>query len=95
MQDNDLQEKQVVVLTKSDGAQEKMLELQIRELTLLPLHIKFQSPAEFQAQGAPKNTVLVITSFAIPLPLFSPPLILVRLPLAQSQQERIRQLLEE
>lgn len=95
MQDNDLQEKQVVVLTKSDGAQEKMLELQIRELTLLPLHIKFQSLTEFQAQGAPKNTVLVITSFAIPLPLFSPPLILVRLPLAQSQQERIRQLLEE
>lgn len=95
MQDNELQEKQVVILTRDDGAQEKVLELQVRELTLLPLNIKFQSLAEFQAQGAPKNTVLVIAPFAIPLPLFSPPLILVRLPLAQAQQERIRQLLEE
>lgn len=94
MQDNDLQEKQVVILTKSGGEQEKMLELQIRELTLLPLNIKFQDMAEFQARGAPKNTVLVITSFAMPLPLFSPPLMLVRLPLAQAQQQRIRQLLE-
>ncbi|NDL65729.1 stationary phase inducible protein CsiE [Acerihabitans arboris] len=94
MQDNDLQEKQVVILTKSAGEQEKMLELQIRELTLLPLNIKFQAMDEFQAQGAPKNTVLVVTSFAMPLPLFSPPLMLVRLPLAQAQQERIRQLLE-
>lgn len=94
MQDNDLQEKQVVILTKSAGEQEKLLELQIRELTLLPLNIKFQAVTEFQAQGAPKNTVLVITSFAMPLPLFSPPLMLVRLPLVQAQQERIRQLLE-
>ncbi|WP_413737491.1 stationary phase inducible protein CsiE [Sodalis sp. RH21] len=94
MQDNDLQEKQVVILTKSDGIQEKLLELQIRELTLLPLNIKFQEMEEFQAHGAPKNTVLIVTPFAMPLPLFSPPLMLVRLPLVQSQQERIRQLLE-
>ncbi len=94
MQDNDLQEKQVVILTKSEGEQEKLLELQIRELTLLPLNIKFQPLNEFQTQGAPKNTALIVTSFAMPLPLFSPPLMLVRLPLAQAQQERIRQLLE-
>ncbi|TCL06939.1 stationary phase inducible protein CsiE [Sodalis ligni] len=94
MQDNDLQEKQVVILTNSEGGKEKTLELQIRELTLLPLNIKFQSLAEFQVRGAPKNTVLVISPFSLPLPLFSPPLMLVRLPLAQSQQERIRQLLE-
>ncbi|XBS68798.1 stationary phase inducible protein CsiE [Acerihabitans sp. KWT182] len=94
MQDNDLQEKQVVILTHSGGDRERMLELQIRELTLLPLNIKFQSLAEFQMRGAPKNTDLVISTFTLPLPLFSPPLILVRLPLALSQQERIRQLLE-
>jgi len=89
-----LQEKQVVILTNSEGDKEKNLELQIRELTLLPLNIKFQSLVEFQVRGAPKNTVLVISPFTLPLPLFSPPLILVRLPLVQSQQERIRKLLE-
>ncbi len=94
MHEKDLQEKQVVILTNSDGDQEKTLEWQLRELTLLPLNIKFQSIAEFQVRGAPKNTVLVISPCSLPLPLFSPPLMLVRLPLAQPQQERIRQLLE-
>lgn len=94
MQDNDLQEKQVVILTKNRGEQEKRLELQIRELTLLPLNIKFQPMDEFHAQGAPKNTALIVTPFSVSLPLFSPPLLLVCLPLAPSQQERIRQLLE-
>ena len=95
MQDNELQEKQVVILTQNDNGREKSLELQIRELTLLPLNIKFQSVTEFQAGGAPRNTDLVVTPFALPLPLFSPPLILVQLPMPLSQQERIRQLLEE
>lgn len=94
MQENDLQEKQVVILSKTEGRQEKMLELQLRELTLLPLNIKFQSVEAFQTSGAPKDTVLVITPFAMQLPLFSPPLMQVRLPLAQSQQYRIRKLLE-
>lgn len=94
MQNDDVQEKQVVILTKSGGEQEKMLELQIRELTLLPLMIRFQELEEFQAQGAPKNTLLVISTFAMTLPLFSPTLIQVRLPLAHAQQERIRLLLE-
>ncbi|MEA9392455.1 stationary phase inducible protein CsiE [Acerihabitans sp. TG2] len=94
MHDNDLQERQVVILTKSQGQEEKPLELQIRELTLLPLNIKFQPMDEFHAQGAPQNTALIVTPFAMTLPLFSPPLMLVHLPLAPSQQERIRQLLE-
>ncbi|MBT9431884.1 stationary phase inducible protein CsiE [Candidatus Sodalis endolongispinus] len=47
MQETDLQEKQVVILSQSEGAQERKLELQIRELTLLPLNIKFQSVSEF------------------------------------------------
>lgn len=63
MQETDLQEKQVVILSQSVGEQERKLKLQIRELTLLPLNIKFQSVTELQARGAPKNTVLVITPF--------------------------------
>ncbi|WP_050747757.1 hypothetical protein [Sodalis glossinidius] len=76
------------------GEQERKLELQIRELTLLPLNIKFQSVSEFQARGAPKNTVLVITPFQVQLPLYSPPLLQVRMPLPQAQRQRIRDLLE-
>ncbi|TCV92221.1 PRD domain-containing protein [Biostraticola tofi] len=94
MQESDIQEKQLLILTRSQGVQEKKLELQIRELTLLPLNIRFQSVEDFQSAGAPKNTRLVITTFALPLPLFSPPLVHVRLPLGQAQQQRIRQLLE-
>ncbi|MEN3258571.1 stationary phase inducible protein CsiE [Sodalis endosymbiont of Spalangia cameroni] len=94
MQETDLQEKQVVILSQSEGEQERKLELQIRELTLLPLNIKFQSVTEFQARGAPKNTVLVITPFQMQLPLYSPPLLQVRIPLPQAQRQRIRDLLE-
>ncbi|TKI06760.1 stationary phase inducible protein CsiE [Martelella alba] len=94
MQDNELQEKQVLILTHGENPTEKTLELQIRELTLLPLNIKCQSLAEFQCRGAPKNTDLIISPFSLPLPLYSPPLILVQMPLALSQQERIRHFLE-
>lgn len=94
MQETDLQEKQGVILSQSAGEQERKLELQIRELTLLMLIIKFQSVTEIQARGAPKNTVLVITPFQMQLPLYSPPLLQVRIPLPQAQRQRIRDLLE-
>ncbi|QKJ88241.1 Stationary phase inducible protein CsiE [Paramixta manurensis] len=94
MQENTLQEKQVLLLTGGDPALEKEIEQQLRELTLLPLNIKFQTMHAFQHQGAPKGIALVISPYATPLPLYSPPLIHAELPLSDHQQHRIRTLLE-
>ncbi|UQY43228.1 stationary phase inducible protein CsiE [Erwinia sp. PK3-005] len=94
MQESVLQEKQVLLLTGTDAALEKELEHQLRELTLLPLNIKYLSVCDFQHHGAPKGVTLVISPYAAPLPLYSPPLIHAELPLSAHQQQRIRLLLE-
>ncbi|HBV40635.1 MAG TPA: stationary phase inducible protein CsiE [Erwinia sp.] len=94
MQENVLQEKQVLLLTGKDATLEKEIEQQLRELTLLPLNIKYLDVAEYQLSSAPKGIALVITPYATPLPLYSPPLIHAELPLQPHQQDRIRLLLE-
>lgn len=94
MQENVLQEKQVLLLTGKDPLLEKEIEQQLRELTLLPLNIKYLDVAEYQTSSAPKGIALVISPYATPLPLYSPPLIHAELPLQPHQQERIRWLLE-
>lgn len=94
MQENALQEKQVLLLTGENEALEKQLEQQLRELTLLPLTIKYLSMNEFQRNGAPRGVTLVVSPYAAPLPLYSPPMIHAELPLSAHQQQRIRLLLE-
>lgn len=94
MQENTLQEKQVLLLTANNTALEQEVEQQLRELTLLPLHIKYLDVVTYQRQSAPKGIALVITPYATPLPLYSPPLIHAELPLQPNQQQRIKTLLE-
>lgn len=94
MQDKDLQEKQVVLLTANDPGREQALEQQRRELTLLPLNIKYLPLSDFQRHGAPKEVVLVITPYTTPLPLFSPPLIHAQPSLSTHQCRHIRAMLE-
>ena len=94
MQDSALQEKQVLLLTDDNPALELELEQQLRELTLLPLNIKHLSLCDFQRNGAPKGVTLVISPYAAPLPLYSPPLIHAKPPLTVQQQQRIHLLLE-
>lgn len=94
MQENALQEKQVLLLTGKDPALEREVEQQLRELTLLPLNIKYLDVKEFQRNSAPKGIALIISPYATPLPLYSPPLIHAELPLQAHQQQRIRLLLE-
>ncbi|AJZ90649.1 Stationary phase-inducible protein CsiE [Beauveria bassiana D1-5] len=94
MQESDIQEKQVLLLTADDRELEQNIEQQLRELTLLPLNIKHLAVQQFQSQGAPREVVLVITPYATSLPLFSPPLIHATLPLGDNQQQRIKALLE-
>ncbi|WP_039055905.1 stationary phase inducible protein CsiE [Enterobacter sp. Bisph1] len=94
MQECDLQEKQVVLITGEDSAREQQIEQQLRELTLLPLSIKYLPLAEFRDAGAPKDVTLIITPYTTPLPLFSPPLIHTDGPLSGQQQQHIRDMLE-
>jgi len=94
MQESALQEKQVLLLTGVDAALEQLLEQQLRDMTLLPINITYQDMLHFQREGAPRDVALVVTPYAISLPLFSPPLIHAELPLSDHQQQRILQLLE-
>lgn len=94
MQEKDLQEKQVVLLTANDPGREQALEQQLRELTLLPLNIKFLPVSDFQRHGAPKEVTLVVTPYTTPLPLFSPPLIHAQPSLSTHQCQHIRTMLE-
>ena len=94
MQEKDLQEKQVVLLTANDPAREKALEQQLRELTLLPLNIKYLSLTDFQRHGAPREVALIVTPYTTPLPLFSPPLIHAQPSLSTHQCHHIRTMLE-
>lgn len=61
MQKSDLHEKQVLLLTDDNPAIEEATEQQLRELTLLPLNIKYQSVERFQKEGAPKGVTLIVT----------------------------------
>ncbi|MCE6963433.1 stationary phase inducible protein CsiE [Leclercia pneumoniae] len=94
MQENDLHEKQVVLLTGADKASEEAIEQQLRELTLLPLNIRYVPLQAFQKEGAPREAALVVTPYATALPLFSPPLIHAVETLNAQQQEHIRVMLE-
>lgn len=94
MQESELHEKQVVLLTGDNPALEQEIEQQLRELTLLPLNVKYLAAHIFQKEGAPKDSTLVISPYAIVLPLFSPPLIHAEQSLSEHQQQRICQILE-
>ncbi|HIE5386754.1 TPA: stationary phase inducible protein CsiE [Enterobacter cancerogenus] len=94
MQETDLHEKQVILLTGDDKACEEIIEQQLRELTLLPLNIRYLTLQAFQKEGAPREAALVITPYATALPLFSPPLIHAVEALNAQQQEHIRAMLE-
>ncbi|MBM3071393.1 stationary phase inducible protein CsiE [Lelliottia sp. RWM.1] len=94
MQESDLHEKQVVLLTGDDQACEALIEQQLREITLLPLNIRYLSLKTYQKEGAPREAALVVTPYATTLPLFSPPLIHAVEALNMQQQEHIRAMLE-
>jgi len=94
MQETDLHEKQVVLLTGEDKTCEEAIEQQLRELTLLPLNIRYLALDVFQQEGAPREAALVITPYATALPLFSPPLIHAVETLNEQQQKHIRAMLE-
>ncbi len=94
VQENVLQEKQLLLLTAGNPVLEAEIEHQLRELTLLPLSIKYLDVEAFCHDGAPKGISLVITPYATPLPLYSPPLIHAELPLSDHQQQYLRSLLE-
>lgn len=72
MQESDIQEKQVLLLTGNDRQLEEQIEHQLRELTLLPLNIKYLSVHTFQKEGASKEVALIITPYHTSLPLVSP-----------------------
>ncbi len=94
MQESDLHEKQVVLLIGEDKACEELIEQQLRELTLLPLNIRYVTLQSFQKEGAPREAALVVTPYTTALPLFSPPLIHAVEALNAQQQEHIRAMLE-
>jgi hypothetical protein len=60
MQETDLHEKQVILLTGDDKASEELIEQQLRELTLLPLNIRYLTLQAFRKR-APREAALVIT----------------------------------
>ena len=94
MQEKDLHEKQIILLTGSNEQLEAHIEQQLRELTLLPLNVKHMPMQDFQKEGAPRGVTLIITPYTTPLPLFSPPLIHADLALTPHQQQQIRKILE-
>ena len=94
MQEKDLHEKQIILLTGSNEQLEVHIEQQLRELTLLPLNVKHMPMQDFQKEGAPRGVTLIITPYTTPLPLFSPPLIHADLALTPHQQQQIRKILE-
>lgn len=94
MQESELHEKQVVLLTGDNPTLEQEIEQQLRELTLLPLNVKYLAAHTFQTEGAPKDSTLIISPYAIALPLFSPPLIHAEQPLSEHQQQHICKMLE-
>ena len=51
----------MILLTGEDKACEEQIEQQLRELTLLPLNIRYLTLQAFQKEGAPREAALVIT----------------------------------
>jgi transcriptional antiterminator len=94
MQENTLHKKQILLLTQNDSELETQLEQQIRELTLLPLHVRYLPHHVFLQSGAPAGTSVIISPYAVRQPESLPPLIQVFLPLAQQQIEQLRKILE-
>lgn len=94
MQENDLHEKQILLLTGDNRMLEQQIEQQLRELTLLPLNIKPVPMRTFQQEGSPRGVALIVTPYTTPLPLFSPPLIHAAEALTPHQQQQIRKMLE-
>ncbi|MCU6204671.1 stationary phase inducible protein CsiE, partial [Enterobacter cloacae] len=82
------------LLTGEDKSCEEVIALQLRELTLLPLNIRYLTLQASQTEGAPRESALVITPYPTVLPLFSPPLIHAVESLNAQQQEHIRAMLE-
>ncbi|MGP6378814.1 stationary phase inducible protein CsiE [Yersinia bercovieri] len=94
MQDNALQEKQILLLTRNNPELEEQLEQQIRELTLLPLHIKYLPHDIYLQSGAPTGIAVVLTPYAVRQSESTPPLIQVLLPLSAKQNRQLRNVLE-
>ena len=94
MQENALQEKQILLLTRNNPELEEQVEQQVRELTLLPLHIKYLPHDVYLQSGAPTGTTLVLTPYAVRQPESTPPLIQVQLPLTEQQNKQLRSVLE-
>ncbi|AHM75371.2 stationary phase inducible protein CsiE [Yersinia hibernica] len=94
MQENALQEKQVLMLTQNNPELEQQVEQQIRELTLLPLHIKHLPTDTYLQSGAPAGTAVVLTPYAMQPPESLPPLIQVLLPMSEQQNKQLRRLLD-
>lgn len=94
MQGNALQEKQILLLTHDNPQLEEAVEQQIREATLLPLNIKYQTLAQFQQHGAPGGVAMIVTPYATKITDADPLVIHTQLPLAKEQRKRIRSLLE-
>ncbi|WP_049688167.1 stationary phase inducible protein CsiE [Yersinia aldovae] len=94
MQENALHEKQILLLTRNNLALEEQLEQQIRELTLLPLHVKYLPHDVYLQSGAPAGTSVVISPYAVRQPESTPPLIQVLLPLTEQQIKQLHKVLE-
>ncbi len=94
MQGNALHEKQILLLTLDNPQLEEEVEYQIRELTLLPLNIKYLPLRDYLRAGAPQGITLVISPYAAAPNGSLPPLIVTELPLERQQRKAIRSLLE-
>ncbi|CRX51042.1 stationary phase inducible protein CsiE [Yersinia enterocolitica] len=94
MQENALQEKQILLLTRNNSELEQQVEQQIRELTLLPLHIKYLPHDVYLQSGASSGTAVVLTPYAVRQPESTPPLIQVLLPITEQQNKQLRRLLD-
>ncbi len=94
MQGNALQEKQILLLTHDNPQLEEAVEQQIREATLLPLNIKYQTLTDFYKFGAPSGVAMIVTPYATRSTDADPLVIHTQLPLAKEQRKRIRSLLE-
>jgi len=94
MQGNALHEKQILLLTYNNPPLEEAVEQRIREATLLPLNIQYQTLEEFQKHGAPDGVAMIVTPYATRITDADPLVIHTQLPLAKEQRKRIRSLLE-
>lgn len=94
MQGNALQEKQILLLTLDNPQWEEEVEYQVRELTLLPLNIKYQPLHDYLKTGAPQGITLVISPYATAGQEQQSLLIITELPLERQQRKAIRALLE-